>query len=90
MDTKPNLNIIVIDDNLAIHNDFRKILTDNHTEIELQSLEKSLFGLEDEPSGSVLPSFQIDTALQGQNGVKLIEKALKEGRPYSLAFVDIR
>ncbi|WP_324602954.1 response regulator, partial [Legionella drancourtii] len=38
----------------------------------------------------MLPHFQIDTALQGQEGVKLIKKAFKDGNPYALAFVDIR
>ena len=34
--------------------------------------------------------FEIDSAYQGQEGVLLVKKALEEGRPYALAFVDVR
>lgn len=37
-----------------------------------------------------LPVFQIDTATQGKEGVDRILNAIKQGRPYALAFVDIR
>lgn len=84
-----SLKIIVIDDNKAIHQDFIKILS--FTEENKQSdVEKKLFGDTSKKNKSILPHFQIDTALQGQEGVKLIQKAFKEGNPYALAFVDIR
>lgn len=38
---------------------------------------------------NLVPKFESDTATQGQEGVALIEQALKAGRPYSLGFVDI-
>lgn len=83
------LKIIVIDDNMAIHKDFIKILS--FTEENKQSdVEKKLFGDTPKKNKSKLPHFQIETALQGKEGVKLIKKAVKEGSPYALAFVDIR
>lgn len=83
------LKIIVIDDNKTIHKDFIKILS--FTEENKQSdVEEKLFGNIPQINKSLLPQFQIDTALQGQEGVKLIKKAFKEGNPYALAFVDIR
>lgn len=83
------LKIIVIDDNKAIHKDFIKILS--FTEENKQSdVEKKLFGDTPKKNKMILPHFQIDTALQGQEGVKLIKKAFKDGNPYALAFVDIR
>lgn len=36
------------------------------------------------------PIFEIDTATQGQEGVEKIRIALEEGRPFALAFIDIR
>ena len=83
------LKIIVIDDNKAIHKDFIKTLS--FTETTAQSdIEKKLFGDIPQKNKNILPHFQIDTALQGQEGVKLIKQAFEDGNPYALAFVDIR
>lgn len=38
----------------------------------------------------ILPTFEVDSAYQGQEGLDLIENSLQENRPYSLAFVDVR
>lgn len=88
--TKNDFKILVIDDNPAIHADFIKILTFQN-ENTSSDIEKQLFGTSLKQTEQVeLPRFQIDTALQGQEGVQLIHKGLKEGNPYALAFVDIR
>jgi signal transduction histidine kinase len=34
--------------------------------------------------------FEIDSAHQGQDGLELIRSSLKQGRPYAMAFVDVR
>lgn len=92
MNQKPNLRIIVIDDNPSIHQDFMKILIapkkQNESDVELQNLERAIFG--DNDTQKYLPEFEIDTASQGKEGVQMIENALNEGHPYALAFVDIR
>ncbi|HEV3180084.1 MAG TPA: EAL domain-containing protein, partial [Steroidobacteraceae bacterium] len=36
------------------------------------------------------PSFDVDSAMQGREGVERAHQALAEGRPYSVAFVDMR
>jgi diguanylate cyclase (GGDEF)-like protein/PAS domain S-box-containing protein len=87
MDPKPNFRILIIDDNLAIHQDFMKILTSSSTS-SLDDISKELFGTKSVVS--LLPQFEIDTASQGKEGVECIKKAVEEKRPYSLAFVDIR
>lgn len=90
--TKPKLKIIVIDDNPAIHQDFMKILiapkVKSEADADLLEIEKSIFG--DESQDIILPEFEIDTASQGKEGVQMIDAALKDGKPYALAFVDIR
>ncbi|GAO98539.1 cyclic di-GMP phosphodiesterase Gmr [Caedimonas varicaedens] len=87
-----NLRIIIIDDNPEIHKDFIKILATDQSSVEvLNDLEKALFAQEDiKPAQLILPHFEIDTVSQGQEGVEYIKKALKEGKPYALAFVDVR
>jgi PAS domain S-box-containing protein len=85
-----NHRILVIDDNAAIHEDIRKILAPPVADAgSLEDEEALLFG---EPKGEAVTtvSFEIDSALQGQEGLELVRKALQEGRPYALAFVDVR
>jgi two-component system cell cycle sensor histidine kinase/response regulator CckA len=84
-----NHRILVIDDNAAIHEDIRKILARRKPDsASLEDEEALLFGQSNEAVNSA--SFEIDSALQGQEGLELVQKALKEERPYALAFVDVR
>lgn len=80
-----NRRILVIDDNHAIHEDFRKILgAPDAEDAALQEAEARLFG---KPSAML---FEIDTASQGEEGLRKVEQAIAEGRPYAMAFVDVR
>ena len=80
--------IITIDDNEAIHADFRKILAPAGTPSKLSAAKSMLFGGADlsEPG----PRFEVDAALQGEEGLKRVQEALSAGRSYSVAFVDMR
>jgi PAS domain S-box-containing protein len=79
-------HILVIDDNPAIHADFRKILTGDEDPADFHDDESLLFGT---PSKRIT-RFEIDSAYQGQAGLAAVERALAEGHPYALAFVDVR
>jgi PAS domain S-box-containing protein len=84
---EPNHRILVIDDNKAIHDDLRKILLGEiEAQENLQQDESILFGADPIP----LTRFEIDSAYQGQQGLRKLEDSLVEGRPYALAFVDVR
>ena len=84
-----NNRILVIDDNRAIHEDFRKILLKSADQSnEMAEAEAALFG--DAPMAFQLPVFEIDSAYQGEEGLDMIEKSLQQNRPYSMAFVDVR
>lgn len=80
--------VLVIDDNTAIHDDFRKTLTRQSHRADLDDDEALLFGTQ--PVESQQQEFEIDTASQGHIGLAMVEAALHEGRPYQLAFVDMR
>lgn len=80
--------VLVIDDNTAIHDDFRKTLTRQSHRADLDDDEALLFGTQ--PVESQQQEFEIDTASQGHIGLAMVEAALREGRPYQLAFVDMR
>jgi two-component system sensor histidine kinase/response regulator len=85
----PNRRILVIDDNRAIHDDFRKIFgTEQNDSSKLEAFESSLF--EETARKQELPRFEIDSAFQGQEGLELVHRARAEGRPYATAFVDVR
>ncbi|MDD2468978.1 MAG: EAL domain-containing protein, partial [Desulfobulbus sp.] len=80
--------VLVIDDNTAIHDDFRKTLSRQSYGADLDDDEALLFGTQ--PVESQYREFEIDTASQGHIGLAMVEAALGEGRPYQLAFVDMR
>jgi diguanylate cyclase (GGDEF)-like protein len=86
-----NRRILIIDDNAAIHLDFRKVLgaqAEHSAQAALDVLEANLFG--EAVVAAARPNFDIDSAHQGQEGVAMAHQALAEGRPYAMAFVDMR
>jgi len=80
--------ILVVDDNTAIHEDFRKILGGEADTGALSDLRAALL------SQGVTPQrwlqYDIDSAYQGQEALEKVCRALAEGKPYMLAFVDMR
>ena len=82
----PNHRILIIDDNESIHADFRKILIGKPREV---CAARAAF-FDDEPDEPALPTYEIDSAFQGAEGFERAMKADQEGRPYSMAFVDVR
>ncbi|HTE42366.1 MAG TPA: diguanylate cyclase, partial [Steroidobacteraceae bacterium] len=89
-----NCRILVIDDNPAIHRDFEKILGDDLNADEaamdaaMSKIEKELF--DDSPGQLSKPAFQIEFASQGKQGVEMVKTAMANGRPFAMAFVDMR
>lgn len=84
-----NKRVLIVDDNPAIHEDFRKILSSaNEAQSDLLNAESALFG---EQNGLVIaPDFELDTASQGRDALAKVQQALAENRPYALAFIDVR
>ena len=84
-----NRRILAIDDNQAIHFDFRKILCGrSESGKELAEAEAALFG--DAGGAPVRENFEMDSAYQGEEGLDLVRKSVAEGRPYAMAFIDVR
>lgn len=85
----PNRRLLVIDDNRAIHDDFRKIIASVASEsLELEHFEQMLL---DEPAaGAAGPNFQMESAFQGEEGLRMVAQAVKADRSYAMAFVDVR
>ena len=81
-----NRRILIIDDNPAIDEDLRKILAGDDDLEDLQGEEALVFGT----SLVQAERFEIDSAFQGKEGLEKVNAALAKGRPYALAFVDVR
>jgi len=83
-----NRRILLIDDNLAIHEDFKKILAASADDPSLDASRSDLFG--GPGAAPALDSFTVDSAFQGQEGLERVRAALAAGQPYAMAFVDVR
>ncbi len=83
-----NRRVLVVDDNRAIHDDFRKILVPEVKMAELGAMERALFG--DDVASPRAESFDLLSAYQGQEALERVKEAAAEGRPFAVAFVDVR
>lgn len=83
-----NQRILVVDDNPAIHDDFRKIFRADQDADLIDAAEAALFG--EELTVSAQERFTIEFASQGQEALTMVEAALKREEPYAMAFVDVR
>lgn len=92
-EAQERMRILIVDDNNAIHDDFRKILAPVPQSVaELDDLEAEIFGARPRVSARApaVTLFDVDSAYQGLQAVELVRRAASEGRPYALAFVDGR
>jgi PAS domain S-box-containing protein len=89
MQTHENYRVLVIDDNPDIHEDFRKILgAEDSLAGHLAKVEAEVLGVT--APGQLVPRFEVDCVHQGQEGLARVLRARADGRPYSVAFVDVR
>ncbi|HYG23233.1 MAG TPA: response regulator [Verrucomicrobiae bacterium] len=82
--------LLVVDDNPAIHADFRKILEPAagapHVMIDM---EQQLFGPVDSRDACSQP-FLLSCASSGQEGLALVQSGVAAGKPFAIAFIDVR
>lgn len=80
--------ILVVDDNRAIHEDFRKILAGDPDTDDFEDEDAAFFG-----TASTTPkktSFEMDFASQGLEALEMLVAAKEKGIRYSLVFMDVR
>ncbi len=86
--------ILIADDNESIHRDFEKILCSKVEENEdMKNLEKQLFSSsirKGQHQVNLTKDFVLNHAYQGDEALKMVQKAAAENDPYSLIFMDIR
>jgi CheY-like chemotaxis protein len=86
--TTDNRRILVIDDNVNIHEDFRKILMPPTDSDSLTRSRAALFG--EDPTLPPKVQYELEFASQGREGFGLAQTAHQRGNPYAMAFVDMR
>jgi diguanylate cyclase len=85
-----NVRILITDDNAAIHEDFRRILSaSSQDDSNLSDAEILLFG-DAVATPAHHPPYALDFALQGEQAVRSVKRARADGHPYAIAFVDMR
>ncbi len=88
--------ILVVDDDETLHGVFATMLSPlpdypAHAGTATPTgAEASTPVLLDDVTSTSFPTFEIDFAFQGRDGLELVRKALAEQRPYTMAFVDMR
>ena len=80
--------ILIVDDNSAIHRDFQKILVGSERHGDIADLERDLFG--SSSAGSTSTQYALSCAESGQAALDLVKRAVQQGQPFSMAFVDMR
>ena len=86
--TTDNRRILVIDDNLSIHDDFRKIFLPLEDTAALDQARMALFG--ETPSLPPQVRYEFEFASQGREGFGLVQDAQQKDCPFAMAFVDMR
>src|SRR6266446_5463340 len=81
--------ILIIDDNESIHRDFNLVFHEDEPNPELATDALRLYGTAARPR-LARPTYILDHALSGAEGIKKVEQGLADGQLYQLAFVDIR
>lgn len=82
--------ILIVDDNAEIHEDIRRVLGGDRVDYSaVEDLEHKLFASDQEARPSA-PPMELDSAYQGAEAATMTREAAAAGRPYALAFVDMR
>jgi len=84
-----NRRILIVDDNDAVHDAFRKVLNATADDLGLHRYESALFGAP-ENAPVTKPQFDLDFAFQGVEALEKVRQANADNRPYALVFADVR
>ena len=89
--SEPNRRILLVDDNPDIHDDFKRVLwRDDSKARDLDADAAALFGYEKGSADFGEVQFELDSAHQGQEALEKVKEARADGKPYAMAFVDMR
>lgn len=94
MEIDTNNRILIVDDNVAIHQDFRKILTGrglDEKRAHFQAMESVLFSEPERPQPTQSEiHYDMSFAFQASEALDMVTKAEEELNPYAIIFTDVR
>lgn len=80
--------ILVVDDNLSIHEDFRKIFYGIAPRSnDLDQATDELFG---GTTSRYVMDYELEFASQGQQALEMVREAVATQKPYAMAFMDVQ
>src|SRR5258705_1344027 len=93
-----NATVLVIDDEEMVRNDIEEILSPKKSNLEIDSVGLAASILFDTPmpvpAGAKrrghVPNFKVQKASNGMEGLEMVKKAMAEGTPYAVIFLDMR
>lgn len=83
------MRILIVDDEPAMHDSYRRCFAPAARDETLQAMANELFG-DEGPEAEPTDAFEFVHHDQGLDAVAAIERARAEGRPFAVAFIDIR
>ena len=90
MPTPASHRILIVDDNHAIHEDFRKIFAPPGAAAEALDELEALLHDRQPKRREAMPPFDLVSAFQGREALEHVRAAVAARRPFALAFVDMR
>lgn len=94
--TTINTRILVIDDEEMVRDNIEEILMPRRFQQDNASIDEAssiLFDTPKEvltPRNNAIPDFIVNKASNGMEGVEMVKKAIAEGKPYAVIFLDMR
>ena len=86
------MRILIVDDEPAMHDSYARSLAPRTEDgAALSAMAAELFGDDDDGEGqAVAPDFDLTHCHQGLDAVAAVERAIADGTPFPVAFIDIR
>ena len=90
-----NASVLVIDDEEMVRDNIEEILVPRRKSQESENADLAASILFDTPATQAskknsTPRFKVDKAANGMEGVEMIKRSVREGRPYAVIFLDMR
>ena len=90
MSDETHYRILIVDDNPAIHEDFRKIILGHQSRNSALDAAEAILFDDTAAASTKTVQFSIESAFQGREALEKVQQSLAEGRPFAMAFVDVR
>jgi diguanylate cyclase (GGDEF)-like protein len=85
------LRVLVVDDDPSVRTAYANVLAPRRVRrTTIDNMELGLFGSTTAKTSGLVKGLEVACASQGQEALGLVERAVAEGRPFAVAFIDMR